>query len=282
MPDAVARYSRSVPSHEQQRLIDVLTGLLESEPGAEAAWLAGSLGRGAGDGFSDVDLLVLAGETKAAALSAAVGARLDEVVTPVLVTPLYGGRVLSVVTDAWDRFDLTFVEPAELARYDAGQLAELFNRAGLSPPQRPPAPYRTSPETLLALVREFMRVLGLTPGGLGREEYELGLTGVDILRRLTLDLMLEENGVSPAARGGALKRNAFLTDAQRADLATVPPQSATREGVLGATMAFAAIFLPRARRLAAQIDAPWPTELEAALRRHLRATLGWSHSAPDP
>jgi hypothetical protein len=263
-----------VPTPEQQGLIDRLTVLLKGELGAKALWLAGSLGRGAGDAWSDVDLLVLAGEGAAVALSTAVGGRLGAAVTPVLVLPLYGGRVLSVVTDGWQRFDLTFVEPADLRRYEATDLIELFNLSDVSPPTRPQASYRPSPETLLALVREFMRVVGLTPLGLARGEYELGLSGVDILRRLTLDLMLEENGVSPAARGGALKRNPFLTDAQRADLATVPPQSASREGVLGATLAFAAIFLPRARRLASEIGAAWPSELEEALRRHLRRTLG--------
>jgi hypothetical protein len=263
-----------MPTPEQRRLIDALSALLQSEPGASAAWLAGSLGRGAGDAWSDVDLMVLAGEGGWAALSTAICARLDEVAPPVLVMPLYGGRVLSVVTDGWERYDLSFVEAADLGRYDAAELVTLFNRGAVAPPSKPAAVYRATPQSVLPPVREFMRVLGLTPLGLARMEYELGLSGVDILRRLTLDLMLEENGVSPAARGGALGRNAFLTDAQRAELATIPPQSASHEGVLAATMAFAAIFLPRARKLAAEIGAAWPSELEDALRRHLRRTLG--------
>jgi hypothetical protein len=35
----------------------------------------------------------------------------------------------------------------------------------------------------------------------------------------------------------------------------------------------AAIFLPRARRLASKIGMPWPTDFEEATRRHLRLRL---------
>lgn len=56
---------------------------------------------------------------------------------------------------------------------------------------------------MLGLVNEFFRVLGLSVVAMGQEEYVLGLQGGDILRRLTVDLMLEENGIGPIERGGA-------------------------------------------------------------------------------
>ncbi|HTB36347.1 MAG TPA: nucleotidyltransferase domain-containing protein, partial [Reyranella sp.] len=43
----------------QQNLIDEIGKLLHEEARVEAVWLAGNLGRGEGDIFSDVDLLVL-------------------------------------------------------------------------------------------------------------------------------------------------------------------------------------------------------------------------------
>jgi len=262
-----------MPTAEQQSLIDTLSQFVEAEPRVEAAWLAGSLGKGAGDEFSDVDLLLLVAEGAAAAVSAAVVGGLNRATKPVLVNKLFGGRVISVVTDDWERFDLSFVEPADLPRYNSAELTTLFNRSGRAPPLRHDAPYQPPPETLLKLVQEFLRVLGLSPGALGREEYELGLRGVDLLRGMTLDLMLEENGISPAKRGGALRWRPFLTADQLEDLATIPPQAAERRDLIEANRAIAAIFLPRARRLAATVGMAWPTAFEDATRRNLKRRL---------
>jgi len=44
--------------------------------------------------------------------------------------------------------------------------------------------------------------------------------------------------------------------------------------LIAANLALAAIFLPRARRLAAQTGMTWPTAFEAATRRHLKERLG--------
>ncbi len=258
---------------EQQTLIDALRRLAGAEASVEAAWVAGSLGKGGGDEYSDVDLLLLAADGASAAVSASLASKLEAVARPVLVNRLFGGRVLSVVTDDWQRFDLSFIEGPDLERYNATELTELFNRGGRNPPFKPETAYEPTPERLLPLVQEFLRVLGLLVGAMGREEYELSLNGVDLLRRMTMDLMLEENGVGPAQRGGALRRNPFLTAEQRAALTAIPPVWADREALLAANRALAAIFLPRARRLADRIGMVWPTALEDATRRNLQLKL---------
>jgi hypothetical protein len=104
--------------------------------------------------------------------------------------------------------------------------------------------------------------------------------GVELLQRTTVDLMLEENRIPPAARGGALHRNPFLTDAQRAEVEGGPPLSATHDSVLAANRYIASIFLPRAKRLAAEIGAVWPAAFEAATRRSLQRHLGLSLDGP--
>ena len=68
---------------------------------------AGSLGKGGGDAFSDVDLLVLAQDGKLGELASCVVAGLAQIAKPVLVNQLFGGRVISVVTDEWERFDIS-------------------------------------------------------------------------------------------------------------------------------------------------------------------------------
>jgi len=259
---------------EQQDLADAIVRVLVDDPEIEAAWLGGSLGRGAGDAFSDVDVIALVADARAAQAGLRYSRDVASIAEPALVNVLYGGRVINVVTTDWGRFDISFVEPAELARFTATQLTVLFNRGSRSPHRVAPAPYQTAPSTVLGLVNEFLRILGLVVGCIGREEYLLGLAGADILRRLTIDLMLEENGVGPAERGGALRRNPLLTPDQRSELAALAPVAADRAGIIAANAELAAVFLPRARRLAGKIGMEWPAVFEAATKRHLRDHLG--------
>jgi hypothetical protein len=127
---------------------------------------------------------------------------------------------------------------------------------------------------LLKLVNEFIRLLGLLVVGTGRQEYFLGLTGVDLLRQITFELMLEENGCGPEDRGGALHRWPLLTQDQHDELRALAPVVADRDGIIAADVALARIFLPRARRLARRVGMVWPEAFEAATRRHLQERLG--------
>ncbi len=259
---------------DQQRLIGEIAARLDADPNIEALWLAGSLGAGRGDAFSDVDLLVLAADAAAGEVSASLARDVAAAFSAVLVNSLYGGRVLNVVTADWARFDLTIVQREDLQRYDANVLRPIFNKGDSNPPVQPETSYRTPPDQLLKLVREFFRVLGLLPVAIGREEYELAMSGIDLLRRMTFDLMLEENSIPPAKRGGALHRNPMLTAEQREALGALPALVAERSSIIEANAAFARIFLPRARRLAAEIGMDWPTAFEDATRRHLLRSLG--------
>jgi hypothetical protein len=93
------------------------------------------------------------------------------------------------------------------------------------------------------------------------------------MRRLMIDLMLEENGVGPIERGGALHRNPLLTAEQRHEFETLAPVTADRAGLIAANVALAERFLPRARRLAGRIGMVWPEAFEAATRRSLKDRL---------
>ena len=265
---------------EQQDLLDAIHRALADDAGIEAAWLGGSLGRGSGDAFSDVDVVALVGRGPAGEVGLRYVRDVASIVEPVLVNSLYSGRVLNVVTREWRRFDISFVEPGELGRFDAANLVSLFNKGDRAPPQKVAEPYQAKPATVLDLINEFLRVLGLSVVAMGREEYVLGLRGVDILRQLTVDLMLEENGVGPIERGGALRRNPMLTMDQRHELQSLPSVTANRESILAINVELAAIFLPRARQLAGRIGMTWPSAFEAATRRHLWERLGMSIDAP--
>ncbi|MGZ5932950.1 MAG: nucleotidyltransferase domain-containing protein [Rhizomicrobium sp.] len=256
----------------QQSLIDAIVRVLSADGRIESAWLTGSLGKGAGDEFSDVDVTVVVPDASYDALRHYSGDL--SMVANVVRINIVSGRVLNAITDLWARFDLTFVKPNEFAVMPLAAARPLINRGT---PQRvfaAPPPYKTTAPRVLQLSNEFIRVIGLTPVGIGREEFTILQEGVGLLRRMTLDLMLEANGIGPQARGGALHMNLFLTQEQRRTLESVPPVGATRESVIAADIALARIFLPLAKKLAAETGAPWPSLFEDATRAHLARTLG--------
>lgn len=259
---------------EQRELVQSAALVLEADSQIAAAWLAGSLGRGSGDAYSDVDLLVLVTGVSALEAGRRYVREVVSIAPPALVNALYGGLVINVVTEDWRRFDLSFVAEADLARYDAAHLVELFNRTAHTPPIKPPETYVTSPEVVIGLVKEFLRVLGLSVVAVGRKEWLLAQWGSELLRRLTMDLMLEENGVSPPDRGGTLRRRPLLTAEQLASLEALTPATPDLDGVLTSHREIAALFLPRARALAERIGAEWPSKFEEATRRHLSSNLG--------
>jgi predicted nucleotidyltransferase len=259
-----------LPTPELKNLLDALVEALSAEPAVRAAWLAGGLGRGEADAFSDIDLLILAderGASEAAAACERVAAKIGE---PVVVNRLFGGRVLNFTTAAWQRFDFVIAEPADLVRYDRRALAPLFNRTDHEPPEQDIA-FPSPP--LRPMIEEFLRILGLSVVGLGRGEWIASQRGFGLLRDLIIAVMEEAGRDAGAAPGGALSLNRRLTADQRAALEALPNPAADHAALLAANLAAARLFLPLARDLARRRGVDWPEALEAATRAHLKARL---------
>jgi predicted nucleotidyltransferase len=249
----------------QRDVFERVSTLLRARDEVEALWLSGSLGIGEGDEFSDVDFLVLTPPDKIAALPEALKAQMRDEFRTVFVNDIFG-RVMNFITPDWTRFDLNLVTPQDLGRFDSAMLKPVFNKGPHAPPSLPHTAYRPHPLAVEKLCTEFLRVLGLSAVGLGRGEFDVLLSGLDHLRRMTIDVMLEENAVPPAKRGGALNRYPFLNAEQRAALASIPPAGADRISIVAAHEAFARIFIPRAKALSTRIGAAWPQAFEEATR----------------
>lgn len=260
-------------SPEQQELIDKLVGVLSADPRIESVWLYGSLARGEGDPWSDVDLVAVIAEDALASAVKAYAADLSAFGDIVHAQTLYG-RILHAVAADWSRFDITFITPPELAARDAGAHVRLFARDGAASPAGDPAPVRAATAAEIeALSREFLRVLGLGPVGFGRNDYVLLLDGGVLLRTMLVDLMLAENGRARSERG-AKRLSDMLTPQQIAVLEGLPPLLADRDSAFAFNLTLAKLFLPRAKALAAKPGATWPAALEEATRTHLQRTLG--------
>jgi predicted nucleotidyltransferase len=263
----------SSSTEAQRALVAHLESVLAADVRLQSVWLGGSFGRGDGDAWSDIDVIaVVDEEDRPACLAEYTGAR-NPVGETVLLMALFG-RIAHAVRPDWERYDLLFVTPAEFRAYDRRALRPLAP-ASLDAPAADIAwpPHQPAPEALVASAQEFLRVLGLLPTAIGREEWLSSQEGAHLLRRMLIEMMIEANGVSRAERGGAKKLNPYLTPSQRASLEALAPPGADREALIAANVALARLFLPLAKEVLAKAGAGWPQALETATRAHLASTL---------
>lgn len=267
---AIEQYAKAAG---QQDLLARLTTGLREEARIVAAWVIDSVASGGDDTYSDIDLLVAVRDEDFAAVVADWQAFIDHL-TPTVFAQRLGAAdkpTITAITPEWQRFDITLASATD-PRPHGYQAAPLFTRAADAAPFTfSPAPPRVDWGRLPALTGDFLRVLGLLPVAVGREEFIVGLTPVMLLRGYLLDLYLLDNG---ADRTGAKRLNERLTAEQRRALVALPPLAPTRESVVAGHLALARLFLPRARRLATEHGVSHPDAFERATLAHLRRTLG--------
>lgn len=238
-----------------------------------ALFLSGSYGAGLEDRYSDVDFLLVApdGPTdmvaglwkKAVSRTGEIVLWWDRQVRPALI---------NAITQDWLRIDVVILKPDQMGGQAQDSLKVLFDHDRIfdvlpaSTGKGEPNPKRMKYQ-----IEEFIRILGLLPLAIGREEHLNGVLGVFHLRNLLVDLMIEETGAPH--RGGALHLNRLITDKQKAALASLPPPIPERDALIEANLSYAAAYLPRARRLAKLWGVEWPEGFEAATWRHLGRTL---------
>lgn len=249
-------------------------GIAAAESGLfEALFLAGSFGRGTPDDWSDIDLLGLVPAEHHAAASAWWRDWLAAQEPLVYFKPLErGGTLINAITESWLRVDLHLLAAAGLSGRSQDGLKPLFDPQGLygglvaSLPPREPDRQRVE-----SLIVEFIRVLGLMPVVLGRQEWVVMAMGTGLLRDMVSQLLQEQ--VPLADRGGMLHLNRLLGPADRAVLAELPYPPLEREALIEAHLHLARVFLPRARALATELGIDWPAAFEAATRAHLAKAL---------
>ena len=260
-------------SVNQQQLVGEITGALREDADLRALFLAGSLGRGDGDRFSDVDLVAIV-EREAQEDFGVRWRTAFEAITPVVFwySPRGIATLRSAITRDWLRCDLYVVAPDGLQGRAKSTLAPLFDPEGLHaalPDDLPPG--AAKPARVQGLIEEFIRVLGLLPVAVGRGEHVVATRGAGLLRDKLIDLMLEDAAL-PGGHG-ALHLSRLLPPEDMACLAALPPAWPDRADV-EAHLATARAFIPRAQRMARDLGLPWPEAFAAATARHLEAELG--------
>jgi hypothetical protein len=269
---SVRRGSAGRAGMEQNGLVENIVAVLEGEDRVRAAWLAGSRARGTSDRYSDLDIWAVTAPEDHRSLLADWPELAKQVGPAVLCQQVGPLPVYTHITPGWERYDIAFGTTGDVSRRSRTSVRLLFDRDGLDALLAGPAgPQRPDPAKIQATTTEFLRVLGLLPVVIGREEYVVAASGAGLLRTLLIQLMIEDTEAED--RGGALKLKGLLPPGRLEALASLPPIAATRESAIEAHLACARLFLPLARELSRRTGAPWPAGLETAARSYLHTSL---------
>ncbi|MDP2212361.1 hypothetical protein [Phenylobacterium sp.] len=259
---------------DQQSLLETLETALDADDRILSAWLTGSLGAGRGDAWSDIDITLVAEAADIPGLLGDLMAEDGPLPTTALRLSQFG-RLVNGTTPDLQRFDLLLSTPEEFTRQNAAAVMLLFGDASQGPTGRaaPASDPAAATRRVEGLVTEFLRILSLAPVAVGRREWVVMQDGVGHLRRLLIELMLEENGIGPADRGGAKKLYPFLTAEQITELEALVPPRAVEAELLAANLDLRDSFLPRARRVVQARGGVWPANWEAAVMTGLARDL---------
>jgi hypothetical protein len=183
-------------------------------------------------------------------------------------------RLLNFVTDEWKRFDLNIFSAAAIRRSNLRGLRTLFDKDGLDLPvgHGEPLKREATAEQVDFVVSEFVRVLGLLPVVMHREDLVGAVSGSGLLREHLITLLqCEQTG---QARTGALNETKSLSPAATSALLGLPALCAGKSLILDFNRSCWEIFIQFGPRISRQYHTEWPTGLIEALRSRLARDLG--------
>jgi predicted nucleotidyltransferase len=239
-------------------------------------WLGGSLARDRADRFSDIDLVALIGDAPLAEAASNIETLLASEFDLVLVRNRGDDhhRLLNFVTDDWKRFDLNIFSDDAIRRSKLRGLRALFDKDGLDLPvgHGEPPKSEVTAEQVDFVVSEFIRVLGLLPVVLGREDLVGAVSGSWLLREHLITLLQYEQ--AGRILTGALNETKSLSAAMGQTLVGLPALCAERSSILEFNRSCWEIFIQFGPGISQQQHTKWPDQLVEALRSRLARDLG--------
>ena len=246
---------------------------MHAVPELEVLCLAGSLGRGGGDAFSDYDFVAAVATNGRDQVAARFREAIEDLAPVVLWRQM--GRppaLINAVLKDWTRIDLFMTDNRAFSHRAQSDLMLLHDPKDIvSTLPKTAAP--PDPKGRVAYAsEEFIRVLGLLSGVMGRGELHTAIWGVALEKDQLITVMQVAGGRETS--GGALHLSKTLLPEDLEALMALPYPGPDRGEVLRAHSAVARAFYPRARALAAELGINWPNAFEAATKDMLVAQCG--------
>jgi Nucleotidyltransferase domain len=209
-------------------LLTRLASALERDQRVRALWLAGSVGRGAADAGSDLDVVVTVTSVQDFADPSSWS-----VLDPVITTAIPGmPGCFAFTTGEALRVDVVLETSTDLADTSYGCRIRIFDRDGLALPDATYAERGPDLDRMQAIVVEVLRQAAIFPAAVvAREDWLLGQQAVHNYGLLLYQLLVESNAPLPPM--GVKQWTSRLTEAQRRLLTELVPPRPTRRGDLG-------------------------------------------------
>lgn len=242
--DLTSRGGRWVAPGHAQQFVGRLRDAFEPDDRFRALFLTGSIGRGTGDEFSDVDTLLVVDATRIDhvlemwdSVSSALGPF-------VCVKRLPGFSVFNHVLPQWLRWDVTIASSDAVPPLVAQQVQIVFDKEQRALIDARPAQFDR--DASWEVVREFFRCLALLSVVVGRNDPVTGVSGTLLLRQLTIQLMRLIDEPGSGAGAGALHLRGSISAERYAALRSLPDLVADMPSVIERHRALCDLFLPMA------------------------------------
>jgi hypothetical protein len=248
-------------------LLGSAVDLLAARDEVRAVWLSGSVGRGAADAGSDLDLVVTVADD---GFHTMADPTVWEPLNPLLCLGLSFLPGAAVITTREGlRLDVVLERVSDLPGTPYRRRLVVLDRDGLELPEPEPLP-GPDEQALAALVTEFLRQSAIFPPAvLARKDWLLGQESVISYRSLLYRIFLEANQPLPAM--GVKQWSSRLTAEQRDVLAAVPLPSPDRESVVGCIVLARRALRTHGRAAIEAAGGIWPVEVDEAMASLWRA-----------
>jgi hypothetical protein len=247
-------------------LFDRAATTFEADPRVRGMWVHGAMARGAADAGSDLDVTVAVADDQFEAFAADWMGWLASITPTVTARPLGPGSFYAL-TPTCERFDVIAERVSALPTTPHRRRIVVFDKDGLDAEIPAPDDPPPDPRTIAYLVEETMRQVANWPVVLVRQDWLMGVIGVQQTQLFLYQLYAESN--KPAAPTGPKQWSFKLTPDQRRTLERLPVAAPNAQSVRAARDAAFAVFFRDAPAIAARNAVPWPTELEQAVRTYL-------------
>lgn len=251
----------------QQQLIDRLIAIFGDDDRIRTLHLSGSMATGENDELSDVDTIVGVRPEHFDEVFSTWPQIAAQFGTVLHLQNLPGTPIINQILEPWLRWDVTLADATQVATLPSNLVRTVFDKdqVGLSAPE----PKGQVPsEVVEGVTREFVRVMGLLPVVVGRDDVVTGMAGANLVRQLTLQLFtMIADGSQP---GGALRAKRVLRPDDYATLAALPVAGPDMPSIIAAHQACWGVFLPRAQQV---LGDAFPTQLVQACSARLSASL---------
>lgn len=271
MAQAFVRASMKVrPMTSLIDIFDRYIRLLKNHDAMQGIWLTGSYGRNDYDQYSDLDITTCTDNPEAIAQTFFDLCQTDSEI--IFTKNLPSGTTINMINAQWQRCDITFINQQALNHLSQNTIHPIFDPHDLT---------QSIPETSISKnpvvdiqnhTEEFIRMLGLLPVVLHRQEYVVAQSGASLLKEKLIQLMLLINHTQP--KRGALSLKKSLSTDQYTMLLNMPAMDTTPDSIIDVHTYIARHFLPLAKTLYQTHGMEWPHNFEAATLVHLEKELG--------